>query len=68
MLARTSNMVTRVPIWHVLTAVVMKKEHAMLMIFFFIMPGVMSGLGNLLLPVQLGVPEMMFPKVNNIGA
>ena len=31
------------------------------------MPGVMSGLGNLLLPIQLGVPEMMFPKVNNIG-
>ena len=30
----------------------------MLMIFF-IMPGVMSGLGNLLLPVQLGVPELV---------
>lgn len=43
-------------------------SHAILMLFFFIMPGVMSGLGNLLLPVQLGVPEMMFPKVNNIGA
>ena len=40
--------------------------HAMLMIFF-IMPGVMSGLGNLLLPVQLGVPELLFPKVNNLG-
>ena len=39
----------------------------MLMIFFFIMPGVMSGLGNLLLPVQLGVPEMVFPKINNLG-
>ena len=37
------------------------------MIFFFIMPGVMSGLGNLLLPVQLGVPELVFPKVNNLG-
>lgn len=42
-------------------------SHAMLMIFFFIMPGVMSGLGNLLVPVQLCVPEMMFPKVNNLG-
>jgi len=39
----------------------------MLMIFFFIMPGVMSGLGNLLVPIQLCVPEMMFPKVNNLG-
>lgn len=41
--------------------------HAMLMLFFFIMPGVMSGLGNLLVPIQLCVPEMMFPKVNNLG-
>ena len=39
----------------------------MMMIFFFIMPGVMSGLGNVLLPVHLGVPEMVFPKVNNLG-
>jgi len=42
-------------------------SHAMLMIFFFIMPGVMAGLGNLLVPIQLCVPEMMFPKVNNLG-
>ena len=39
----------------------------MLMIFFFIMPGVMSGLGNLLVPIQMCVPELMFPKVNNLG-
>lgn len=39
----------------------------MLMIFFFIMPGVMSGLGNLLVPIQLCVPELVFPKVNNLG-
>ena len=42
-------------------------HHAMLMIFFFIMPGVMSGLGNLLVPIQLCVPELVFPKVNNLG-
>jgi len=42
-------------------------SHAMLMIFFFIMPGVMSGLGNLLVPIQMCVPELMFPKVNNLG-
>ncbi len=45
----------------------MGHNHAMLMIFFFIMPGVMAGLGNLLVPIQLCVPEMMFPKVNNLG-
>jgi len=42
-------------------------SHAMLMIFFFIMPGTLAGLGNLLVPIQLSVPEMMFPKVNNVG-
>lgn len=42
-------------------------SHAMLMIFFFIMPALISGFGNLLLPVILGVPEMVFPKVNNLG-
>ena len=46
---------------------VMIVMHAMLMLFFFIMPGVMSGLGNLLVPIQLCVPEMVFPKVNNLG-
>jgi len=42
-------------------------SHAMLMIFFFIMPAVISGFGNMLLPLILGVPEMVFPKVNNLG-
>ena len=42
-------------------------SHAMLMVFLLIMPGVMSGLGNLLVPIQLCVPEMVFPKVNNLG-
>lgn len=46
---------------------VLTTSHAMLMIFFFIMPGVMSGMGNLLVPLQLSVPEMLFPKVNNLG-
>jgi len=42
-------------------------SHAMLMIFFFIMPAVISGFGNMLLPLILGVPEMVFPKINNLG-
>ena len=39
----------------------------MLMIFFFVMPATVSGFGNLLLPTLSGVPEMVFPKVNNVG-
>ena len=41
--------------------------HAMLMLFFFIMPAAMSGLGNLLLPIHLSTPEMLYPRVNNLG-
>lgn len=41
--------------------------HAMVMIFFFVMPTVLSGCGNLLCPLLSGVPEMVFPRVNNIG-
>jgi heme/copper-type cytochrome/quinol oxidase subunit 1 len=41
--------------------------HAMLMIFFFVMPATVSGFGNLLLPVTNGIPEMVFPKINNLG-
>ena len=37
------------------------------MIFFFVMTATVSGFGNLLLPVLSGVPEMVFPKVNNVG-
>nr|QHQ98622.1 cytochrome c oxidase subunit 1 [Namystynia karyoxenos] len=46
---------------------VMITSHAMVMIFFYIMPTVISGFGNIMLPVFLGVPEMVFPKVNNVG-
>ena len=53
---------------HPPTIVLVHRYHAMLMLFFFIMPGVLSGLGNLLVPIQLCVPEMMFPKVNNLGS
>lgn len=46
---------------------VLVTSHAMLMIFFFIMPAVMAGFGNVFLPILLGVPEMVFPKINNLG-
>ena len=55
------------PQMETLDPVMVMTSHAMLMIFFFIMPGVMSGLGNLLVPIQLCVPELVFPKVNNLG-
>jgi len=39
----------------------------MLMIFFFLMPMASGSLANLFLPKLLGVPEMVFPRLNNIG-
>jgi len=45
----------------------MFSHHAAIMIFFFIMPTIIGGLANLYLPVILGVPEMVFPRLNAIG-
>jgi len=40
--------------------------HALVMIFFFVMPFMIGGFGNLLLPVMIGAPDMSFPRLNNM--
>jgi heme/copper-type cytochrome/quinol oxidase subunit 1 len=37
------------------------------MIFFFIMPTMIGGLGNWLLRVLIGSRDMAFPRLNNIS-
>nr|CCE53570.1 cytochrome oxidase subunit I [Hematodinium sp.] len=41
--------------------------HELLMIFFLVMPGLFGGFGNYFMPIFLGAPEVVYPRVNNIS-
>ena len=41
--------------------------HAVVMIFFLVMPALIGGFGNWLLPIMIGSPDMAFPRLNNIS-
>jgi len=41
--------------------------HAILMIFFLVMPAMYGGFGNLFLPTLIGAIDMAFPRLNNIS-
>ena len=39
--------------------------HGVIMVFFMIMPSVFGAFGNFLLPTQLGVHDVAFPRLNS---
>jgi cytochrome c oxidase subunit 1 len=45
---------------------VLVTAHGFVIIFFFVMPFIIGGFGNTLVPLIIGAPDIAFPRLNNL--
>lgn len=46
---------------------ILTTSHGVIIIFFFLIPSLISGFRNILIPLYIGIPDIAFPRINNLS-